>query len=62
MVLSVDICYFPVQFCELHIVLIELVVVDHLIDLLHPLVIHEQLVVAIGDSLLSCYELRVLGL
>ena len=46
----IDISNFLILFSKLHVVTIELIVVDNLVDLFDPLIVHEQLVVAVGDG------------
>ena len=60
--LSIDISNLSILLSQLHIVIIQLIVIDYLIDLLYPLVVHKHLVVTVGDGFLSGYELLVLGL
>ena len=62
MMLSIYISYFLVLLGELHVVIVEFIVVDYFIDLLDPLVIHEHFIEAVGYSLFSGYELLVLRL
>ena len=62
MMLRINISDFLILFSELHIVIIKLIVVDNLVDLFNPFVVHEHLVVTVGDGFLSGYELLVLRL
>ena len=58
--LIVDICYLFVDVSQLHVALVHLVVVDDLVDLVDPLIVHEHAVVTLSDHLLPTYELVVL--
>jgi hypothetical protein len=49
-----------VDICQLHVALVHLVVVDDLVDLVDPLIVHEHAVVTLGDHLLATHELVVL--
>jgi hypothetical protein len=61
-VLGIDISNFLILLSQLHIVIVEFVVVDDFVDLLDPFIVHEHLVVAVGDGLFAGDELLVLGL
>ena len=58
----IDISNFLILFSKLHVVTIEFIVVDNLVDLFDPLIVHEHLVVAVGDGFFAGDELLVLGL
>lgn len=60
LMLCVDIGNLFVKFSQLHVVAVQLIVVHHLVYLLHPLVVHEHLIVPTCNCLLPSHELLVL--
>jgi hypothetical protein len=61
LVILIDICNLFVDISKLHVIFIHLVVVDHFVNLLDPLIVHKHAVVALGDHFLASYKLVVLG-
>lgn len=59
-VLCIDVCDLFVDVCQLHVILIEFIVVDDLVDFLHPFIIHKHLIIALSYGLLLVHELLIL--
>lgn len=60
MMFRVNISNLPIALSQLHAVLIQLVIVDNLVDLFDPLVVHEHLVISLSNHLLPVHKLLIL--
>jgi hypothetical protein len=59
---SIYISDFSILLSQLHVIIIKFIVIDNLINLFNPFIVHKHLVITISDSFLSGDKLLVLGL
>ncbi len=56
----INLCNLFIGMRKLYKIIIKLIIINDLINLLNPLIIHEHLVIAVGDFLLLINKLFVL--